>query len=117
MNTIPASRSDMGAHDLQNGIFRHIASGGPEDGIQDHGDVTHHASNIFLAGVRETEQPVRDIFICFHSPASIYIVNPICELVFRYIPVTIGDSVTGHLYLLNNTPTSAVHHQLASLDL
>ena len=57
----------MGTHGLQSGIFRHIASGGPKDGIQDHGDVydvTHHASNIFLAGVRETEQPVRDISMC-----------------------------------------------------
>ena len=67
MYTVPAAGSDVGTHGLQSGNFRHISCGGLEDGIQDHGeiyDVTHHASNILLAGVRETEQPVRDISMC-----------------------------------------------------
>ena len=58
VNTVPAARSDMGTHRLQSGIFRHTASAGhgPEDSIQDHGevyDVTHHASNILLACVKD----------------------------------------------------------------
>jgi hypothetical protein len=64
VNIVPAAGSDMGTHGIQSGSFRHTARGSPGDGIQDHGevyDVTHHASNILLAGERETEQPVRDI--------------------------------------------------------
>jgi hypothetical protein len=67
VNTVPAAGSDMITHGLQSGNFRHIACSSPEDGIQDHGevyDVTHHASNILLADVRETEQPAGDISIC-----------------------------------------------------
>lgn len=108
----------MSTHGLQGGNFRHTACGSPEDGIQDHGkvyDVTHHASNILLAGERLSSQLAT--FLCVHLPASISIVNPICELLFRYIPVTIGNHFTGHFYLLKNTLTSAVHHQSASPDL
>jgi hypothetical protein len=57
VNTVPAAGSDMGTHGLQSGNFRHIACGGPKDGIQDHGenyDVTHYASNVLLTGERET---------------------------------------------------------------
>ena len=64
MYTVPAAGSDMGTYGLQSGNFCHIACSGPEDGIQDHSkvyDVTRHASDILLAGVRETEQPVNDI--------------------------------------------------------
>jgi len=64
VDTVPTAGSDMGTHRLQGSIFRHIACGGPEDVIQDHGevhDVTHHASNILLAGARETEQLVEVI--------------------------------------------------------
>ena len=72
MDTVPAAGSDMGIHRLQSGIFRHIACGGPKEGIQDHGevyDVTHHASNILLAGVRGIEQPVGGISNVFtHLP-------------------------------------------------
>ena len=99
MNTIPAARSDMVIHNLQSGISCHATIGFPENVIQDHGevyDVAHHASNIFLADMHETEQPVGDT-LGGHSPASVYIVNPIRELVSRYIPVTIGNSITGHL--------------------
>ena len=39
-----------------------------------------------------------------HSPAFIFIVNPIRELVCRYVPVTIGESITKHLYLLCKYP-------------
>ena len=61
MNTIPATRSDMRARSLQSRIFRHIAARCPENAIQDHGkvdDVTHHTSDIFLAGMPETIKPV-----------------------------------------------------------
>ena len=61
MDTVPEVGTDMSTHRLQNGIFRHIAGGGPEDVIQDHGevhDVTHHTSNILLAAARETKQLV-----------------------------------------------------------
>ncbi len=56
MYTVPSAGSDMGTHGLQSGNFRHIACSGPEDGIQDHGevyDVARHASDILLAGVRD----------------------------------------------------------------
>jgi hypothetical protein len=48
-----SDRDKLGSHGLQSGHFRHIACGGPEDGIQDHGevyDVNHHGLNILLAG-------------------------------------------------------------------
>jgi hypothetical protein len=75
VNTIPAAGSDMGIHGLHSGIFRHIACGGPENGIQDYGevyDVTHHASNILLASVRETERPVGKFSMCSLTCLDIY---------------------------------------------
>ena len=97
VNTIPAARSDMGPHSLQSGIFCHVTTSCPENLVQDRGevyDVAHYASNIFLAGKQEeSEQLVGDILVTVgvHSPASIYVVNPIREFVSRYIPVTIGN--------------------------
>lgn len=58
VNTVPATRSYMGTGSFQRRIFCHIASGCPENVVQDHrevNDVTHHASNILLAGIRESE--------------------------------------------------------------
>jgi hypothetical protein len=63
VNTIPAARSDMGIYNLQSSTSCHATIGCPENVIQDHGevhDVAHHASNIFLANMHETEQPVGD---------------------------------------------------------
>jgi hypothetical protein len=42
--------------------------------------------------MQETEQPVGDTSR-YYSPASIFIVNPIRELVSGYIPVAIGNSI------------------------
>jgi len=56
MNTIPATRPEMGAHNLQSGIFCHVTTGCPENVVQDYGevyDVAHHASNILLTGKQE----------------------------------------------------------------
>jgi hypothetical protein len=63
VNTIPAARSDMRPHNLQSSIFCHVTTSCPENAVQDHGevyDVAHHASNILLADMQETEQPVGD---------------------------------------------------------
>ena len=95
VNTIPAARSDMRPHNLQRGIFCHVTTSCPQNVVHDHGkvyDVTHHASNILLAEMQETEQAAGDT-LGIHSPASICIVNPIRELVSGYIPVTIGNSI------------------------
>ena len=94
MNTIPAARSDMGPHNLQSGIFCHVTTSCPENAVQDHCevyDVAHHASNVLLASKQEESEQLHDSILGDHSPASIYIVNPIRELVSRYIPVTIGN--------------------------
>ena len=75
VNAVPTARSDMGTHRLQGGIFRHITCGGTEDVIQDHGevyDVTHHASNVLLAGVKQTEQPVGVISVWSLTCLDIY---------------------------------------------
>ena len=61
VNIIPAARSDMGPHNFQSRIFCHVATSCPKNVVQDHGevyDVAHHASNILLADMQETEQPV-----------------------------------------------------------
>ena len=65
VNTIrvPATRSDMRARSIQSRIFRHIATRCPGNAIQDHGkvdDVTHHTSNILLAGIPEMTKPIGD---------------------------------------------------------
>jgi len=63
VNTIPAARSDMGHHGLESGIFCHVTTSCPENVVQDYGqvyDVAHHASNILLADMQETEQLVGD---------------------------------------------------------
>ena len=63
MNSTSAARSDMGPHNLQNGIFCHVTTCCPEILVQDHHvvyDVAQHASNILLADIQETEQPVGD---------------------------------------------------------
>jgi hypothetical protein len=39
VNTIPAARSNMGPHNLQNGIFCHVTTSCPENVVQDHGEV------------------------------------------------------------------------------
>ena len=102
MNTVPAARSDMATHSLQCGIFCHIASGCPRYPIQNHGeiyDVTHYTSNILLSSMQKTEPA--SMLLGAPSPLSIYIVNPIRELVSRSVPVrTIGNSITGHLPLI-----------------
>ena len=68
MNAIPAARSDMGPHNLQNRIFCHVTTSCPENIVQDHGevyDVAHHASNILLAGKQEgREELVVGSFRC-----------------------------------------------------
>ena len=56
VNIIPAARSDMRIHNLQNSIFRHVTTACPENVIQDYSevyDVAHHASDILLAGKQE----------------------------------------------------------------
>ena len=58
MNTIPAARSDMGIRNLQSGIFCHIVGGCLGNPIHDHGEVhnvSDHASNTLLAGMRGNE--------------------------------------------------------------
>jgi hypothetical protein len=59
VNTVPAARSNIGLHNHQSDIFCHdIASRCPKHLIQDHDevyDVTHHALDILLPGMRETE--------------------------------------------------------------
>jgi hypothetical protein len=58
VNAIPAARSDMSPYNLQSGIFCHVTTSCPENVVQDHGevyDVAHHASNILLADMQETE--------------------------------------------------------------
>ena len=63
VDAVPATRSDMRARSLQSRIFRHIAIRCPENAIQNHrevDDVTHHTSDIFLAGMPEMTKPVGD---------------------------------------------------------
>jgi hypothetical protein len=63
VNTIPAARSDMRPHNHQSRVFCHVTTSCPENAVQDHGEVyyvPHHTSNIFLADMQETEQPVGD---------------------------------------------------------
>jgi hypothetical protein len=45
------------------------------------------------------------------------IVNPIREVVSGYIPISIGNSIAGRIYLLCDTPTSTMCYQLVWLDL
>jgi hypothetical protein len=59
MNTIPATGSDMGTHNLQSSIFCHVTTSCPGNVVEDHGeiyDVAHHASNILLAGKQEESE-------------------------------------------------------------
>ena len=82
VDTVPAARHDMRILNLQNGIACHIASDCLEYPIQDHCkiyDVTHHASDILLAGMRETELLALPLYV--RSPSSIYIIHPIREFV------------------------------------
>ena len=58
VDMVPAARHDMRILNLQSGFACHKASDGLEYPIQDHCeiyDVTHHALDILLAGMRETE--------------------------------------------------------------
>ena len=119
VNAIPAPRSDMGSHNIQSGISCRIACDCPENTIQDHGevyDVTHHASNIFLAGSKRLSHLA--IILCAYSPPSIFIINPIRELVGGSVPVrTIGNSICWTSPLIVRTLTPAMCRQLARLDL
>ena len=45
------------------------------------------------------------------------IVNPIREVVSGYIPISIGNSIAGRIYLLCDTPTSTMWYKLAWRDL
>ena len=117
MNVIPAARSYMGICNFQSDTVSRTATF--ENPIQNHGevyDVAHHASNVLLAVMRETE-PLA-ILLRVYSPSSIYIVNPISELVRGSVPVgTISNSIRQYLRILRDTPTSAMRRQLARLVL
>ena len=66
VNAIPAARSDMVIHNLLSGILHRISSGNPENAMHNHCqvyDVTHHASNILLAGMGQNK-PLADAFTC-----------------------------------------------------
>lgn len=121
VNTISATRSDMGTRNFQSDIFRHIAaSDSLGNAIQDHGeiyDIAHHASNILLAGTREMSHLVM-LLLGVHSPPSVDIANPIRELVSRSVPLrTKGNSIGKTYPLIANTLTSSMRHQPAQLDL
>ena len=82
VDTVPAARYNMRVLNLQSGIACHIASDCLAYPIQDHCeiyDVTHHASDIVLAGMQETESLTLPLHV--HSPSSIYIIYPIREFV------------------------------------
>ena len=80
MNPVPAARADMPIHSRLHVVGRHVIPGSPKHVIQDYDesyDVGHHASNILLANIRGRLRLDQRRLSVVHSPASIYVRNPI----------------------------------------